>query len=366
MESTNHTTKPQLPYDDEQLAFEIRRALLDETAAPDAGEAFAEFKRRNSHTSRRLRLVVSLTAAIAAACIATLIIIRSTTAGAPSAATSTAKAQVPAGTIVYEAQPATDSRITMNTGNGEEIKVGSSEAREAGIDVNSEGEIIITDHTPASESHEIETLTLTIPQGKLAKLMLDDGTTVWLSAYSRLIFPQHFSPAMPREVILHGEAYFKVAHDEARPFTVKAGSISTHVLGTQFTIRNFDGEQPQVTLIEGKVEVSTGSDRNITLSPDQTAWLDGNGTLNREAADMDVVTSWMSGNFYYDGQTLKHIMTDIGRWYNMSVVFENCDLIGTQLHFNACRNWSIKQVLEQLQLICTAKFVIKDNVLIVK
>ena len=62
------------------------------------------------------------------------------------------------------------------------------------------------------------------PKGKKLKTTLPDGTTAWLNANSHLRFPETF-PGNERVVFLEGEAYFEVAHDMDRPFTVKSDII---------------------------------------------------------------------------------------------------------------------------------------------
>ena len=55
---------------------------------------------------------------------------------------------------------------------------------------------------------------------KLPKLLLSDGTKVYLNAGSRLVYPDIFSDKN-REVFLVGEAFFDVKHDKQHPFIVQ-------------------------------------------------------------------------------------------------------------------------------------------------
>ena len=97
--------------------------------------------------------------------------------------------------------------------------------------------------------------TLTTPRGGQYQLTLPDGTKVWLNAASSLTFPTAFTGGS-RTVEMTGEAYFEVAHDKKRPFTVKVSGQTIEDIGTQFNVNAYTGEPAQVTtLLEGAVKV---------------------------------------------------------------------------------------------------------------
>ena len=72
--------------------------------------------------------------------------------------------------------------------------------------------------------------TLSVPRGGEYKLVLADGTRVWLNAASELMYPDHFS-ADQRKVVLKGEAYFEVTKDVKRPFSVVLGGYGSKGAG---------------------------------------------------------------------------------------------------------------------------------------
>ncbi len=216
--------------------------------------------------------------------------------------------------------------------------------------------IIKVEHTTQQEA---ETYTLRVAEGKTAQLLLPDGTHVWLSVGSEIAFSNHFGQGAPRRVALRGEAFFDVHHDATAPFTVDAGDCRTTVYGTRFNVRNIEGDAPQVTLVSGKVGVSYHS-KTVMLSPGHQAVLD-NGDLMTQEADMDVALSWKNGHFYFDGQTLRDIVSEIGRWYGMPVSYMSDADINTRLHFNAERSWPVTRVIDELNKISHTKVEIRDN-----
>lgn len=85
-------------------------------------------------------------------------------------------------------------------------------------------------------------------------IALSDGTSIVLQPNSSLRYPEVFRDDL-REVYLTGEAFFEVKKDPTRPFIVHANELVTRVLGTSFTIRNFNKEDVLVRVKTGKVSV---------------------------------------------------------------------------------------------------------------
>ena len=211
--------------------------------------------------------------------------------------------------------------------------------------------------------------TLSVAQGKVVTMTLPDGSHVWLNACSRLVYPERFSKSGPRIVRLEGEAYFQVAKDQERPFVVDCGGLRTKVLGTEFNVRNFADEPMNITLVTGSVVVSVDqstsySNKDTVLQPGQQFTLDHSKSSLKEV-ETELYTVWREGLFYFENQTLREVMIEIGRWYNMNVVFEDLRYLDDRLHFNGDRSWSVEQIIKELQYIAQCKFRIEGNGIVV-
>lgn len=91
--------------------------------------------------------------------------------------------------------------------------------------------------------------------GKEKSIILADGSMVVLFDNSELTYEKHF---IRRHIKLTGKAFFKVAKDQGRPFTVESEGIAITALGTAFTVNaKVFAKQKQVIvkLYEGKVVV---------------------------------------------------------------------------------------------------------------
>lgn len=163
--------------------------------------------------------------------------------------------------------------------------------------------------------------TLATPRGGQYRLLLPDGTKVWLNAASSLYFPSAFE-GDNRQVVLTGEAYFEVTRNKEKPFIVMAGGIRVNVLGTHFNINAYPEEKAvKTTLLEGSVRISKGDITGL-LKPGQQGVLDNDKTgVTVSNADIEEVMAWKNGLFQFDGADITTVMEEIGRWYDVDVEY---------------------------------------------
>lgn len=108
--------------------------------------------------------------------------------------------------------------------------------------------------------------TISTPQGKVKKVMLDDQSTVFLSASSKIRVSPGFGKSNRNLEILEGEAWFDVVKNPELPFSVKSGQLRTVVLGTQFIVTTHPGfKNVEVNVTRGKVKVEDGNHQQDLL-----------------------------------------------------------------------------------------------------
>lgn len=97
-------------------------------------------------------------------------------------------------------------------------------------------------------------LTVTSP-GIKKEVLLPDQSVIYLNAASSLSVPSDFGDKK-REVILIGEAFFKIHKDPSHPFIIHSGKILTTVLGTSFNIKAYEEDKNvEISVATGKVKV---------------------------------------------------------------------------------------------------------------
>lgn len=190
------------------------------------------------------------------------------------------------------------------------------------------------------------------PAATTTLVTLSDGTKVMLNANSTLEYPASFDDAEVREVRLKGEAHFEVTKNPHRPFVVKAGEMQTQVLGTVFDVKAYRKDAPKVTLMQGKVKVSN-ADTEVEMRPGQTATLQADKIVVSKASPS--ASDWLEGDFDMDQVTLAEAMSDIGAWYNKTVVFQSQANMDKLIHFRFSRRASLQEIITALNEMGVAK-----------
>ncbi|MDR1200517.1 MAG: FecR domain-containing protein [Tannerellaceae bacterium] len=189
------------------------------------------------------------------------------------------------------------------------------------------------------------------PIGQRARLSLPDGTIVWLNAGSKLEYPSDFS-AENRNVNLDGEGYFEVFGNEKYPFTVQTALSEIKVLGTKFNVKSYKRETSFITLLEGKVGITTSDKRNkLTLKPnEQVSISEANGkiTLSRQIKTEEV-KAWIFGEFAYVNQPLSGIARDLERQFNVKISIPDRQLSEDLFTTKSTYNETLIQFLDRLK-----------------
>ena len=200
------------------------------------------------------------------------------------------------------------------------------------------------------------------PAATTTLVTLSDGTKVMLNANSTLEYPASFDDAEVREVRLKGEAHFEVTKNPHRPFVVKAGEMQTQVLGTVFDVKAYRKDAPKVTLMQGKVKVSN-ADTEVEMRPGQTATLQSDKIVVSKASPS--ASDWLEGDFDMDQVTLAEAMSDIGAWYNKTVVFQSQANMGKLIHFRFSRRASLQEIITALNEMGVARIRIEKGKIMV-
>ncbi len=176
-----------------------------------------------------------------------------------------------------------------------------------------------------------QTTTYRTPVGEQRLMTLADGTRVRLDTDTelRVRLRDH-----ERDVrLVHGQAFFDVAHDKARPFIVQADDAKVRALGTRFDVR-LKGEEAHVTLVEGAVEVThdqAGQVRKWRLAPGQ-ALVAGAPAAQPRAVDVASATSWTEGQLVFHATALSDAVTEVNRYSRTKVVLDDPALAGATVN----------------------------------
>ena len=227
-----------------------------------------------------------------------------------------------------------------------------------------DGILIFNGSSSQSSIPTVSDNVLSTPRGGKYQIVLPDGSNVWLNASSTLQFPTVFT-GNKREVKLTGEAYFEVTKNNEKQFNVIVGNMEVKVLGTHFDINAYDDDDAiKTSLLEGSVKISKGNETDF-LKPGQQAVLEKTGgKLQIRNADMDAVMAWKNGLFQFEGADITTIMKEIGRWYNVDIVYAGKVPV-RRFEGKISRSAKLSEVLRILEL-SNVKFKEEGNKIIVQ
>ncbi|MFD2598207.1 FecR family protein [Sphingobacterium corticis] len=270
--------------------------------------------------------------------------------------------------VISDHTPAKDVAI-LELADGQKFELEKLKLRESienkGVIIERSGEDTLRVYAASNNSRFTKQIhTIKTPRGGTFKIVLNDGTIVHLNSDSKLSFPAVFD-TNERRVSFEGEAYFDVARDSSRQFVVSSHigfkNQEIRVYGTAFNLSAYpDDENIKTTLVEGSVKIKellAGSE--VLLKPSELAVLDENG-LAMGIANLEMDLAWRNNLFYFENVPFEAVLRQIGRWYDVDIVYEN-EFQTNPLWGQMSRRKKLSEVLEILEKTSQLKFEIRGK-----
>lgn len=199
--------------------------------------------------------------------------------------------------------------------------------------------------------------------GEKKQIILPDGSKVMLNACSQLTYPDEFTRDV-RSVQLTGQAFFEVTHDESKPFFVKANDIDVKVLGTEFDVKAYSGDEMfSVAVKSGKVEVRL-SEATLRLRNEEQVTLNTrSGELNTQKGNKHVAT-WRKGSFNFNRTPIRDVARELQRAYHCTIKFQEGQEF-TNLISGEHDNQSLESILESLHYVSGLSYRYENGVIII-
>ncbi len=150
----------------------------------------------------------------------------------------------------------------------------------------------------------------TIP-GQRATITLADGSTMILAPATSAVVDISKDA---RTVTLTGQAYFAVTSDAARSFSINTAAGTTRVLGTRFTVRQYQDEKAmRVAVTDGKVSIPgavlvAGSSATVSVNTEPR--------VTNNASD---VNAWTEGRLIFRNTPIREVLDELERWYDIQI-----------------------------------------------
>lgn len=321
----------------------------------DMNRAYERF-RKSKRTWERRRLMVRCSGVAAMICILLGVLVH----------TKNEQPLVPDTVLMAGVLPPGCSKAILTLAGGEKVLLNDSLHFElvqqaARIEVSGE-QINYKDSKDCQDSVIPAINTVMTSRGGEYRLILADGTKVWLNADSWLEFPVRFV-GYQREVSVKGEAYFEVAKDSLHPFVVNTDKAKVRVLGTTFNVRAYPDELYRTTLLEGSVEIVHRGE-TVKLKPNEQ-WILERGSGQVAVVEPRVVSGWVNGSFAFENELLTVVFQELERWYDVEVFLANAKI--KELRFTGIfpRYGSMDKVMEIIELAAGVSCQVNDRAVIV-
>lgn len=169
--------------------------------------------------------------------------------------------------------------------------------------------------------------------GEIRRLPLADGSMAIINTQSEV---QLKIDQDKREIALRkGEAWFKVAHDRKRPFTVHSGDVRVRAIGTAFSVRRIN-DDTQVLVNEGVVEIwiegsaatpqRLSAGEFLSIGPDKTTG------LKAVKANTSLDLLWREGRIDLAGRSLSFAIAEFNRYNERKIVLADASISNERLH----------------------------------
>ncbi|HRP55477.1 FecR domain-containing protein [Agriterribacter sp.] len=177
-------------------------------------------------------------------------------------------------------------------------------------------------------------------------LLLPDSTEVWMNAASSLEFPDEFNNNK-REVLLNGEAFFKVKHVPDKPFIIHTGKVSAIVSGTSFNIKAYPGQKELIISVSrGRVNVEQNQNIVATLTKGQQVKIDNaEEKITEKNIAVSKIAAWRQGDMIYDDEVFTDIVADLERIYNVNIDIVSKDVPQLRISASFRKDIGISQAL---------------------
>ena len=179
------------------------------------------------------------------------------------------------------------------------------------------GFIALFNFQPHGHAYKAET-------GQYLAVTLDDGSVVELNTNTEV--EVLFSDSARNVNLLRGEAFFTVASDSQRPFTVSVGGGKVRAVGTAFNIYRSSEQIAIVSVTEGIVRVeeaggtSVSTARSQLLTIDEAIVIDRVRGLSRSDVHNEQVTAWRRGQLLFDNTTISEAVEMLNRYLRKKVI----------------------------------------------
>ena len=214
-----------------------------------------------------------------------------------------------------------------------------------------------------------EYFTIATNKGEQTNIILPDGSSAWLNVDTRISYNTLYGKSK-RELIVSGEAFFKVKKNAAKPFVVHIQNMEVKALGTAFNVRGFDDDiMVQTSLFEGKVDVkmnkSDGDLHHQILLPGQSLVFNRErDTANLKKFNQETVGAWKDKQLIFENAPFDDVIKNTERWFNVEINYNPDKFKNDYLTLRLKKGGVLRNLLEIIDETIGVNYIIQNNKII--
>lgn len=242
------------------------------------------------------------------------------------------------GRVTAQWEAAITKADSYNTDTIEQVLLVTQAQKQIPIEKNttvkysSRGEVSVGEGNLADDSEEVQQVVfqeeveynqLIVPKGKYSRLVLADGSSLYINACSKVVYPNRFEGER-REIYVDGEVFIDVKPDKEHPFVIKTSSFDVQVLGTAFNVNAYKRfKTAEVVLLRGAVSV-TGKDRTtVKMSPNELVDLSDGRVVGQRKVRAEEYVAWTMGRLPLEGKSFEKILCKLSLFYGVEIDYDS-------------------------------------------
>lgn len=239
----------------------------------------------------------------------------------------------------------------------------------AGIIVLSVSFSYIYESSRSQAGYKPKNITVFSNPGMRSSITLPDGSIAYLNSGSSLSYPQSFTDKdYERRILLQGEGYFKVKHNDKLPFIVSVNhnKINIRATGTEFNVQAYNKEKNvRVTLVKGSVLLSIKKEDNKNrytqlTTPQRVSYNLTNESISKDSVEAENEAAWREGRLVFKDSPLPEMLEKLTHFYNVQFTVRD-PVIYTYSFTGAFDNKQLSQVLDYLKISSSMDYKIQQT-----
>jgi len=178
-------------------------------------------------------------------------------------------------------------------------------------------------------------------KGQHIEFKLPDGSLISVNSESKISYDKK-GYRQKRSLSMEGEAFFNVKKGSA--FSIKTQHAIINVLGTSFNVYARENSF-KVSCVTGKILVISNNE-NLVIIPGESAIFNNNSLSKYADKNINKITKWREGEFYFENDLLSLIFKEIERQFNVTCEFPSF----SKMYFTG--SFTNKNLVNALDIVC--------------